>query len=257
MTLIPGETRQNTHSAKILFVEDTEDVRNSYTRVLQGAGYVVRSTSDGTSGLREIFAFQPDLVILDILLPDGDGVFFCRQTKMYRDVPVIMLTAIGRQDVILRAFAEGADDYVQKGAPTAELLARIKSVLRRSSARGPGVAGSHYRDAQVHVDFERNKVWVRDQQIDLTPIEYGLLAALISRNGRPATSSELLHEVWQQRFDPEIVKWHIGRLRRKIEEDSERPILIRTRRGFGYSYDPPEIDQSDVRGGADVLVSAP
>ncbi len=224
---------------KILLVEDAEDIRVSFEMLLEESGYQVTGAADGDEALRELYRFQPDIVLLDIMLPGLSGFDLCERIRAMSGIPVIMLTALASEREKLRAFDLGADDYVVKGTGTGELLARISAALRRARMPEAGGLEERYADAAIEVDFARHLVSVRGQSVALTPIEYGLLTTLLKNEGRPTLPAELLNAVWGSGYDPELVKWHIGRLRRKVEEDPEAPKLVVTRRGYGYVYAAP------------------
>ena len=224
---------------KIFLVEDTDDVRITMQMVLEKAGYSVKGAADGPEALREFYSFQPDLVLLDIMMPGMDGFTVCRRIRDMSDVPIIMLTAIGDEIEKVRALEMGADDFVVKGTGMDELLARVRSALRRAQLPPVGPVGDKYFDAVIEIDFKRQQVDVRGERVELTPKEYGLLTVLVQRDGSPVTTGELLRAVWDSGYDPELVKWHVTRLRRKIEVDSNKPELIVTRRGYGYAYNSP------------------
>jgi two-component system KDP operon response regulator KdpE len=152
-------------------------------------------------------------------------------------VPVIMFSAIGSEREKIWAFERGADDYVVKGTGMGELLARIHASLRRSRSPVPAAPVEKYADDVLSMDFATSTVSVRGSPVELTPTEYKLLSMLVRNRGKPVPAERLLHGVWGREYDTdELVKWHVGHLRQKIEEDPARPSLIITRRGFGYVY---------------------
>lgn len=224
---------------KILFVEDSDDVRMAFEAVLEDAGYEVSAIANGDDAPRDVYQFQPDLVLLDIMLPGLSGFDLCRRIRAMSNIPVVMLSALSDEREKLRAFENGADDYVVKGTGTAELLARINAALRRARLPQAGSLEDRYADGEVNVNFARRAVTVRGEAVELTPIEYGLLTTLIRNEGHPVQPAKLLEAVWGAGYDPELVKWHIGRLRRKIEDKPEKPRLVLTRRGYGYVYAAP------------------
>lgn len=222
---------------KILVVEDSADVREALEEGLTEEGYSIRAVGDGDEALRVFYEFQPDLVLLDVLLPGTTGFDLCERIRSMSNVPVIILSGLADEREKIRAFEKGADDYVVKGTGMGELLARVSAGLRRaSSPTGPATVDK-FSDSVIEIDFGRRTVSVRGDDVDLTPTEYKLLSMLVRQKGQPVPAEQLLHSVWGREYDTEeLVKWHVGHLRRKVEEDAANPKLIITRRGFGYVY---------------------
>ena len=224
---------------KVLVVEDIDELRSALTTTLERAGYEVCAVSDGDKALRAFHSFQPDLALLDILLPGRSGIEVCERIREMSAIPVVILSAIANEDDKLTAFEKGADDYVVKGTGLRELVARINAALRRARASSEGDAGQTYTDDVLMIDFARQLTWVRGETVDLTPIEYKLLSILVRHEGRPHTGDELAQCTWGSMYDRKLVGWHIQRIRAKIEEEPIHPRLLVTRRGFGYVYVPP------------------
>ena len=224
---------------KIFLVEDIDDIRVPLQLVLERAGYVVEGAADGSEALRKVYSFQPDLVLLDIMIPGMDGFMVCQRIRDISEVPIIMLTALGDEAEKVRSLELGADDYVVKGTGMDELLARIKAVLRRAQMPPVATPDDKYSDAVLKIDFGRQQVEVRGERVELTRKEYGLFVTLVQRDGAPVSTQELLRAVWDAGYDPELVKWHVARLRRKIETNPSKPELVITRRGYGYAYNVP------------------
>lgn len=224
-------------SQKILVVEDSADVREALAEGLTEEGYSTRVVGDGDEALRVFYEFQPDLVLLDVLLPGTTGFDLCERIRSMSNVPVIILSGLADEREKIHAFEKGADDYVVKGTGMGELLARVSAGLRRaSSPTGPATVDKFSDDA-IEIDFARRTVAVRGADVDLTPTEYKLLSMLVRQKGQPVPAEQLLHSVWGREYDTEeLVKWHVGHLRRKVEENPSSPKLIITRRGFGYVY---------------------
>lgn len=224
-------------SEKILIVEDVEEVRSALAESFTEEGYRVSAVDDGDTALREFYEFQPDLVFLDVLLPGMSGLDLCERIRAMSDVPVIIFSGLGDEREKIWAFERGADDYIVKGTGMGEILARVSAGLRRASSPSAGSKVERYKDAALEVDYSRRTVSVRGKHVDLTPTEYKLLTTLVRQRGQPVPAEQLLHGIWGREYDTEeLVKWHIGHLRRKIEEDPRKPDLIVTRRGFGYVY---------------------
>lgn len=222
---------------KILVIEDSADIREALQEGLQEEGYSTRVVADGDEALRVFYEFQPDLVLLDVLLPGTTGFDLCERIRSMSNVPVIILSGLADEREKIRAFEKGADDYVVKGTGMGELLARVSAGLRRASSPTGPAAVDKFSDDALEIDFARRTVSVRGDDIDLTPTEYKLLSMLVRQKGQPVPAEQLLHSVWGREYDTEeLVKWHVGHLRRKIEENASNPKLIITRRGFGYVY---------------------
>ena len=223
---------------KILVVEDVAELRRALATALERAGYEVIAVPDGEEALRAFHSLQPDLALLDILLPGKSGVEVCERIREMSAVPVVIFSAVADEDEKLAAFEKGADDYVVKGTGLRELVARINAVLRRVRSASADGAQTRYADDVLTIDFARQLTWVRGEPVDLTPTEYRLLATLVRREGRPMAGDELAKGTWGSTYDRKLVGWHIQRIRSKIEEEPGRPRLLVTRRGFGYVYMP-------------------
>lgn len=222
---------------KILVIEDSADVREALQEGLVEEGYSTRSVGDGDEALRVFYEFQPDLVLLDVLLPGTTGFDLCERIRAMSNVPVIILSGLADEREKIRAFEKGADDYVVKGTGMGEILARVSAGLRRASSPTAASAVDKFSDDVIEIDFARRTVSVRGEETELTPTEYKLLSMLVRQKGQPVPAEQLLHGVWGREYDTEeLVKWHVGHLRRKVEIDPAKPELIITRRGFGYVY---------------------
>ncbi len=222
---------------KILVIEDSADVREALEEGFAEEGYSTRAVADGDEALRVFYEFQPDLVLLDVLLPGTTGFDLCERIRSMSNVPVIILSGLADEREKIRAFEKGADDYVVKGTGMGELLARVSAGLRRASSPTGPAAVDKFSDDVIEIDFARRTVSVRNEDVDLTPTEYKLLSMLVRQKGQPVPAEQLLHSVWGREYDTEeLVKWHVGHLRRKVEADPANPRLIITRRGFGYVY---------------------
>lgn len=205
---------------------------------LEEAGHAVIHAFDGPQGLREFVRHRPAFVILDVPAR-RDGFDLLARIRELSEVPVILLSARASEADKVQGLALGADDYLVKPVGPLELLARIEAILRRAN-RSAGEAGIVYKDGAVTVDFARHVVYVRGVEVPLTVLEYNLLACLIRHAGQVVPQRKLLDQVWGPEYGGcEYVKWHMGHLRRKIEEEPLNPKLIVTVRGIGYRYDAP------------------
>jgi len=230
----------------ILIVEDNEDLAFGLRNNLEIEGYSVRIASDGVKGLARIRQTKPDLVILDLMLPNLDGVRVLRAlADSGPDVPVLVLTARGEETDKVRALRLGADDYVTKPFGLLELLARVEALLRRSAGRrhSGGSSGEVFRFGTVEVRPGPRTVSRDGAAVDLAPKEFDLLVALCRRSGTVVSRLDLLRDVWgySEAAITRTVDTHVGELRRKLEKDASAPRYILTARKAGYrlELDPP------------------
>jgi DNA-binding response OmpR family regulator len=223
-------------SAHVLVVEDDAVVRDVVARYLGDAGHRVEVVADGPAGLDAASRGEPDVVVLDIMLPGLPGLEVCRALRARRcPAAIVMLTALGEEDDRVLGLELGADDYVTKPFSPRELVLRVGSVLRR----GTQVAtGEPLVDGELRVDPAARRAVLADRELALTTREFDLLAFLIARPGRAFTRAELLAQVWGWNFgDQSTVTVHVRRLREKIEDDPTRPCRIATVWGTGYRWD--------------------
>jgi DNA-binding response OmpR family regulator len=216
-------------------VEDERKTADSLRLYLEHAGFAVTIAATGSAGLREAREGRCDLVLLDLMLPELDGLAICRALRAESDVPVIVLTARSTEEDKLQGLRLGADDYVTKPFSPREVVARVRAVLRRSSAERARPPGS-LRTRQVHLDFERREATVAGRKVELTRAEFDLLAVFAASPGRAFSREELLERAFGEDHEAleRTVDAHVMRLRRKIEPRGERPALIVTVFGVGY-----------------------
>ena len=226
----------------ILVVEDDDAIRGALCMALEDEDYCVAEAADGRSAIRSFFESPPDLVMLDLVLPGGmDGIEVCRRVRAMAPTPVLMLSGMDAEDRKIEALRAGADDYIVKGIGIGELMARVEASIRRTrSARS--AAPRRFSDGALDVDFTSQVVRSGNGEVQLTPIEYRLLMELIKAEGTPVPASQLLANVWGPEYETDnLVKWHMSRLRRKLEDLPGAQGLIMTRRGFGYVYQQSRI----------------
>jgi DNA-binding response OmpR family regulator len=225
--------------AEVLVVEDEEDVRRLVRVLLERAGHTVAEAANGVEALRRVQAVQPDLVVLDVTMPELDGWQTLERIRDLSDVPVLMLTARAGELDKVRGLKAGADDYVTKPFGRQELLARVEALLRRTS--GPHEVRPAYEDAAVRIDFMSRDVTAGERAVQLTPLEFKLLAAFVHHPNETLSRARLLELVWgdPEAFESDQVKLYVGYLRRKLGWDVGRASPIETVRGFGYRYRPP------------------
>jgi DNA-binding response OmpR family regulator len=228
--------------SKVLLVEDNVDLAYGLQNNLEIEGYDVRVAENGETGLKEAKAFEPDLIILDLMLPDLDGYRVLQHLRKSGILtPVLILTARGEESDKVLGFRLGADDYVTKPFGVMELLARVEAILRR--VRGPSGADTGTEDAveefgTVRIDLRSRTVFREEEEVPLTPKELDLLLALIRRGGAVASRLELLQEVWGHRAAvvSRTVDTHISELRKKLEEEPSHPKHILTVHKAGYRF---------------------
>jgi DNA-binding response OmpR family regulator len=227
--------------AQLLVVEDDERIRSALIRALRERGHAVSSAGTGLEGLRLAVDERPDLVVLDLGLPDLDGQELLRMLRAVSPVPVIVATARDDDESVVRALDAGADDYVVKPFPAGQLEARIRAVLRRAA----GVADAALASVTVGdlvVDPRSRRVTVAGEPVELSPKEFDLLAHLATRAGTVVSKRELLTEVWQLPYggSDKTVDVHLSWLRRKLGESAAEPRLLQTVRGVGVRLAEPD-----------------
>ncbi|MBI3752007.1 MAG: response regulator transcription factor [Chloroflexi bacterium] len=234
---------------RILLVEDDASIREIVALGLRAIGFDVVTAADGTSGLERWQASDPDLVLLDVMLPGLDGLAVCREIRRTSTVPIVMLTARGDTVDVVRGLEAGADDYVRKPFEMPELVARVRAAVRRGTSSspsaeaglGPAAArGGRLTLGPLVIDLDGRTVRRDETEIALTRTELDLLAELAARPGQVLSRELLLDRVWGYDYlgDSRLVDVAVGRLRAKVEDDPARPRLIVTVRGSGYKAGP-------------------
>lgn len=226
--------------ARILVVDDEPQIRRFLRLGLSGEGYEVLEAADAQSALRAAAHAQPALLILDLGLPDRDGIEVLAAVREWSGMPVLVLSARGREQEKVRAFDLGADDYVVKPFGMAELLARVKAALRRH--RPEGAAEPVFRVGGLEVDLARRTVRVEGEPVRLSPKQYRLLQVLVSHAGKVVTHGHLLNEVWGpvHRDDVQYLRVFVRKLRARLESDPARPRYLVTELGVGYRLCAPD-----------------
>jgi two-component system KDP operon response regulator KdpE len=228
------------HRPRILVVDDDPLVIKAVRRILEHEGYTVVAATNGADAIRSAKSDAPDLVILDIIIPGTDGFAIHRRLRELYDTPVIMLSGIDDVSTKVKCLNEGADDYLTKPFSFDELMARVKSVLRRSKISAQ-VSPQHYIDkGDIKIDFDQRKVMVCDKEVKLTPTEYAILCELITNCDKVLTHGYLLKTVWGPGYDGETEYLHvfINRIRRKLSVCAGNREFIASEPGVGYVLNP-------------------
>jgi two-component system KDP operon response regulator KdpE len=221
---------------RILVCDDEPQILRALRVILRDKGFEVVPASSVQEALDAVAVRPPDAAIVDLILPDGDGVDVCRSIREWSDMPIIVLSAVGDEAEKVRALDAGADDYVTKPFGSSELVARLSAALRRAH---PAETEEPVLSADgLHVDLPARRVTRDGRDVHLTPIEFDLLRVLVRNRGRLMTHRLLLREVWGRGYeeDTQVLRVHIANLRRKIEVEQGNPRLIKTDPGVGYRF---------------------
>lgn len=227
----------NNQTEKILVIDDEETTVQLIGILLERRGYEVIKANRAEEGLRKAYRYQPDLVLLDIMMPDMDGWEVCRRLRDMSDVPIIFLSARTEVKDVVKGLEMGADDYVVKPYENEELIARIRAHLRR--APRPNISEElSFNGGDFRVNFLNREVWVRNEIRHLTPKEFNLLGVLVRNAGRVVTRGELVTEAWGDEYGDSVdsLKLYIHYLRQKLEVDPDHPEYLITLRGVGYRF---------------------
>ncbi len=221
----------------MLVVDDEPQFRRALQTNLRGAGYDVVTAGTAEEALSSAALQLPDVIVLDLVLPDGRGTDVCRQLRQWTEAPIVLISAVDDESEKIAALDAGADDYVTKPFAIGELLARLRAVLRRVSPPGTPVI----EIGELHIDLEKQLVTVRGEPVHLTPHEFDLLRLLARNEGKLLTHRTILREVWGPAYQLESSYLHVyvSQLRRKLEADPARPRYILTEPGAGYRLVEP------------------
>jgi len=224
-------------TARVLVIDDDSDIRALVVELLGRAGLAAEEAADGRAGLRALHQSPPDLIVLDVTMPEMDGWQTLERIRDLSDVPVLMLTARGAELERVRGLQAGADDYMVKPFGRQEFVARVQALLRRS--RPPGEERQDtYADERLMIDFAQRGVTFDGREISLTPLEFKLLSALVRHPRQVLSRDQLLELVWGDAYgvSGDQVKLYVGYLRRKLDPEQPDRVPIETVRGFGYRY---------------------
>ena len=220
----------------VVLIEDEPQIRRFLRATLTGQGYRLFEATTGADGLVEVGSRQPDVVIVDLGLPDIDGIDVIRRLREWTDVPIIVLSARGQERDKVTALDAGADDYVSKPFGASELLARIRVALRHTAGASHEGDDAAFQVGELRLDLLRRQVFVGDREVRLTPIEYKLLATLVRHAGKVVTHAQLLRDVWGPTHTDQAhyVRVYLAHLRHKLEAEPARPRYLLTEPGVGY-----------------------
>jgi len=228
-----SDEKKNVNLPRILVVDDELPIQRFLRTALDTGEFSLHQAENGHSALAAAVATKPDIILLDLGLPDMDGVEVIERIREWSQVPIIVLSVREREDDKVKALDAGADDYLSKPFGVGELLARIRAALRRSLKEAPEPV---YRIEGLEVDLTRRRVSVHGEEVQLTPTEYELLRLLVTHAGKVLTHSQILRQIWGVAYleQPHVLRVNISNLRRKIEQDPTRPRYILTEPGVGY-----------------------
>ena len=223
---------------RILVVDDEKGLAKIIRLNLEQDGFEVVEAYNGTQAMEKLRTTLPDLVLLDVMMPDMDGFTVLKMIREIGNTPVIMLTAKGEENDKVKGLELGADDYVTKPFSPRELTSRIKAVLRRGDFSRDEETGKIVVDDRLTIDFDRHEVWVEGELVQLRPTEYRLLYHLVQNAGWVLTHDQILNKVWGYEYEnePHYVRLYINYLRKKLEVDPANPKYILTERGVGYRF---------------------
>jgi len=229
---------ENFRNKLILVVDDEERMARFIRLNLEHDGFQVVEAHKGMDAINELRTKMPDVVLLDVMMPDIDGFEVLQLIRETSSVPVIMLTAKGEEDDRVKGLELGADDYVTKPFSPRELVSRVRAVLRRTDTASAGEGGAITVDDHLRIDFGRREVRLDGELVKLRPTEYRLLYHLVQNAGWVLTYDQILAKVWgyEYRDEPHYVRLYVNYLRQKLEKDPANPIYILTERGVGYRF---------------------
>ncbi len=223
---------------RILVVDDEERMVRFIRMNLEHDGFQVSEAFNGKQAIQKMRDVTPDIILLDVMMPDLDGFEVLETVREFSNVPVIMLTAKGEEDDRVRGLEHGADDYITKPFSPRELVSRIKAVLRRTEGVSGSMHGLLEIDKRLKIDFDRREIWLEGKLVKLRPTEYRLLFHLVQNAGWVVSHDQLLQKVWgyEYRDEPHYVRLYINYLRQKLEKEPADPKYILTERGVGYRF---------------------
>jgi DNA-binding response OmpR family regulator len=232
---------------KILVIDDDQSFLEALKQAFLSDDYELMTAHTGRDGLQQALAFHPDLIFLDVMMPEMDGWEVCRRLREFTNIPLIFLTAKEGVDNVVKGLGLGGDDYLQKPVRVAELRARVDALLRRAEAGRPAFHAPSYDDGELFIDLTQPRVLLRGEPVDLTPQEYRVLAILAQNAGQVVTYREILRRAWGPDFGnmESYIHLYVCYLRSKLEDNPAEPQRIITKRGSGYMLQQPELTCSE------------
>jgi two-component system KDP operon response regulator KdpE len=225
---------------RVLVVDDETSIRRYLRTALTAQGFTVYEATDGQEALNAVLAHRPDLIILDLGLPDIDGIAVTRRLREWSQTPIIILSVRDAEQDKIDALDAGADDYLTKPFGTGELHARMRVVMRRQITN---VNEPIFTSGELTIDFSRRLVTINEKEMQLTPTEYDILRLLVTHSGKVLTHHQILHKIWGEGYtDMHILRVNISNLRAKLEPDPARPTYIHTEPGVGYRLRTYDMD---------------
>jgi DNA-binding response OmpR family regulator len=224
---------------KVLLIDDDADLLHLAGLLFKKAGAHIFTARDGLEGISKLFTCNPNLIILDVMMPGTNGFEVCQRIRQVSNAPIIMLTALNHEQEMLRGLESGADDFLSKPFNADVLMARAKTVLRRSANGGAQNSNFQFNNGHLSIDIERRHVLVDERRVKLTPIEFRLLVYMARNAGKVLTFNHILSNVWgdEYRGSVDYVHVYVSHLRNKIEENAKRPRYVLTVHGVGYMFE--------------------
>jgi DNA-binding response OmpR family regulator len=224
---------------KVLLIDDDADLLHLAGLLFRKAGAHIFTARDGLEGISKLFTCNPDLIILDVMMPGTNGFEVCQRIRQVSNAPIIMLTALNHEQEMLRGLEAGADDFLTKPFSAEVLLARAKTVLRRSANGNAQNTNFQFNNGHLSIDIERRHVLVEEKRVKLTPVEFRLLVYLARNAGKVLTFNHILSNVWGDQYigSMDYVHVYVSHLRNKIEENAKNPRYILTVHGVGYIFE--------------------
>jgi DNA-binding response OmpR family regulator len=224
---------------KVLLIDDDADLLHLAGLLFKKAGAQVFTARDGLEGISKLFTCNPNLIILDVMMPGTNGFEVCQRIRQVSNAPIIMLTALNHEQEMLRGLESGADDFLSKPFNADVLLARAKTVLRRSENGSAQNSNFQFNNGHLSIDIEKRHVLVDERRVKLTPIEFRLLVYLARNSGKVLTFNHILSNVWGDEYKGSVdyVHVYVSHLRNKIEENAKQPRYVLTVHGVGYMFE--------------------
>jgi two-component system alkaline phosphatase synthesis response regulator PhoP len=224
---------------KVLLIDDDADLLHLAGLLFKKAGAQVFTARDGLEGISKLFTCNPNLIILDVMMPGTNGFEVCQRIRQVSNAPIIMLTALNHEQEMLRGLESGADDFLSKPFNADVLLARARTVLRRSANGSTQNSNFQFNNGHLSIDIEKRHVLVQERRVKLTPIEFRLLVYMARNSGKVLTFNHILSNVWGDEYKGSVdyVHVYVSHLRNKIEEDAKHPRYVLTVHGVGYMFE--------------------